>query len=391
LMTVFIPSQDGFPGFIDEWGNSVIEDPPEPVRKLGGGFINEGAKTFLLNRRRKLELEGNEEGLITEMRDYPMEFKESFMGAAKSSTFPILRMSRRIADLALQPQLYKRVFYEWTGAFGSSVREVEVNSSNELEVHESKKLVWTRTYQWPTEQRNMRQKGYHHTGHDTWTPSWQVRRKCVMGVDMALYSKNEVSGKKKSYHAAQIFYKHDEQIDPTEEGAKDRKDWVSGKFICWAKTRDMTKDQFAEECLKASIFYGCMVYPERNINTIYDCYQKWGYMGYLLYDVDENGDPVKMPGYTVSDGSVNTTRQDVWHTTEDYLKDNCDYEDHYEYLTECKDIQGVDEMTHYDFFAAGCAALRGALSQHTKFQQFMEDVESSHTFANQYFEEYYSE
>lgn len=382
LMSVFFSSADGLPGFIDEYGNSIIEDPERPVKTLNGTVVDVGAKTFLLNRRRMFELEDREEELITEMRDYPLEFKESFMGSAKSSVMPVLRISKRVTDLMMTPELYKNVDFEWVnGSFGGRVKMVERLDGSGL---------WTGSWFPPLEQTNLIQYSEHHTGVKAYKPSWQVANKFVMGVDIAKHSTQEVMGKKKSFHSAMLFYKHDNQIDPSEGPfLKSRDQWVSNKFILSCKTRDMNKREFAEECLKVSIYYGSMVYPEMNISDIYEYFRDWGFMGYLLYDVDTFGAPRPLPGYVVSSGNVNTTKQEVWDLTEEYLKENVEYENDIEYLKECKDIGSMDEMTKFDRFAAACAALRGARSMHSKYVEFIESYENEHNFDGVKIDTYY--
>jgi len=124
--------------------------------------------------------------------------------------------------------------------------------------------------------------------------------------------------------------------------------------------------QFAEECLKVCMFYGAMCYPEMNVKDVYMKFREWNMQGYLKYDVNEHGEPALKPGYVVSDGAQNTTKQDAIAGIERYIRSNIKYEKHMNLLIDCKDIAGPQEMTKYDMFAAACAALRGARSNYVK-------------------------
>jgi hypothetical protein len=358
LMTVFFPAQDGLDGFIDEYGNSIIDDPETPILNSEGKLVKIGALTYLNNKRRDKELSGNESGLIEEMQNFPQCLKECFMGSAKSSFMPVLDIRKRIAELRMQEHQTKRGFFEWMDRvrFGKVV------------FVEDPKGPYTVSWLQVADKRNMREIKQHYiTSEMCYHPNWQTMDKLTLGVDSAQYSAKEVDGKTKSYHAMMLFYGHDESIDRTTgHDAKDRVDWVSDSFVLDMKTREMDGYQFAEECLKVCMFYGAMCYPEMNVKDVYMKFREWNMQGYLKYDVNEHGEPALKPGYVVSDGAQNTTKQDAIAGIERYIRSNVKYEKHMNLLIDCKDIAGPQEMTKYDMFAAACAALRGARSNYVK-------------------------
>ena len=86
LVKYFTPAYDGYLGFIDKYGNSVIDAPNKEQEKwlienyVGVGDINEedirlGAKVYLLEKRKQLEGTALEE----EIRMNPFDEKEMFM------------------------------------------------------------------------------------------------------------------------------------------------------------------------------------------------------------------------------------------------------------------------------------------------------------------------
>ena len=54
LMNFYFPSYDGLEGYIDEYGDTVIETPEKPVRGIDGKLIRIGSKNALLSKRQAL-------------------------------------------------------------------------------------------------------------------------------------------------------------------------------------------------------------------------------------------------------------------------------------------------------------------------------------------------
>jgi hypothetical protein len=208
---------------------------------------------------------------------------------------------------------------------------------------------------------------------EAWKPAWTVMNKFVLGADPAKYETQEVSGKKKSYNAAAMYYKKDESVDgDMGNNIKPRGSWVSDKFVLTYKQRDVSRDEYADDMAKACVFFGAMLYPEMNVTFLYERFIEWGFRGYLLYDMDENGYKKPLPGRITSDGNANSTKQDIFDSWENYLKIGAEYENHIEILEECSNIDGKQEMTKYDLFAAGGYALLGSKSVYPKFVELNE-------------------
>lgn len=86
LWRYFVPAFDGIEGFIDEFGNSVIEDPAEPVMGIDGEWIKEGAKSFYERERKKLYDAGDVIGYYEELRQRPFTEEEMFRDPANENT-----------------------------------------------------------------------------------------------------------------------------------------------------------------------------------------------------------------------------------------------------------------------------------------------------------------
>jgi hypothetical protein len=208
---------------------------------------------------------------------------------------------------------------------------------------------------------------------ESWKPSWQVMNKYVMGADPAKYEAEEISGKKKSYHAGAMFYKKDNLIDGDNNSEiKLRSQWISDKFVLTYKQRDVSREEYADDMAKACVFFGAMLYPEMNITHLYERFLDWGLRGYLLYDMDEDGVRKPLPGRITTDGQNNSTKQEIFDSWEYYLKVGSETENHIELLEECSNIDGRKEMTKYDLFTAGGYALLGSKSIYPKFVEMNE-------------------
>jgi hypothetical protein len=74
MVRYFVPAHYCYKGYIDKFGNSIADDPDEPVLTNEGKYVSEGAKTVLLRERQNLE--GNQ--LMEHRRDYPLDEHDAF-------------------------------------------------------------------------------------------------------------------------------------------------------------------------------------------------------------------------------------------------------------------------------------------------------------------------
>lgn len=70
----FVPATHCYAGHIDKFGNSVVDDPPEPILSNEGKWITEGSRTVILRERARLE----GEQLMEHRRDYPLDIHDAF-------------------------------------------------------------------------------------------------------------------------------------------------------------------------------------------------------------------------------------------------------------------------------------------------------------------------
>lgn len=93
LYRYFTPVYDGYEGFIDEYGNSVIECPEEPVKAVEGHMITIGSKKYFENRRAAIL---DTAALSEEKRQYPFNPDEAFRKEGNNSPFNLEKIYQHL-------------------------------------------------------------------------------------------------------------------------------------------------------------------------------------------------------------------------------------------------------------------------------------------------------
>jgi hypothetical protein len=100
VVRIFDPATEGYAGCIDKFGESVIDDPEEPILGNDGCWITEGAKTVILREREGLE----GDRLMEHRRDYPIDEYDMFAFATGTCEFNEKNLIDRIVHLEGNPQ-----------------------------------------------------------------------------------------------------------------------------------------------------------------------------------------------------------------------------------------------------------------------------------------------
>jgi hypothetical protein len=128
------------------------------------------------------------------------------------------------------------------------------------------------------------------------------------------------------------------------------------KFVCTYSNRTYDKYEYAEDMLMMCVYYGVQMFPEINVDLLWDYFEQRGYSAFLLYRVDpKTFQQGKTPGANTND----KIKQDIFGEFMNFIEYEADEENHIELLEECRDIAGPEEMTDYDLFSAGGYALLG--------------------------------
>lgn len=340
---LFIPAYDGLEGFIDEFGESIIDDPKYPILNSEGRKVSVGAKSFLSTKLKNLLDKGDPESIEKwheEMRLYPTKWRDCWISSASDSGFNIKILSERIQQLEMDERLQPVTGnFEWDIPF------------------KSVKWIPTPTGRWEVSlvlDSSLANKWVEIDGvkYPRYPDGF------VASADPFRFTKTD--GRRKSNGGGAVFQKRNLIVDP--EGTPKEK-WKTNRFVADYDFRASDKIGYAEDMLKQCIYYGAMMYPEINVPDIWERFVEWGFGGYLLYDYDPTlGITKETPGFN----SVETVKQDLFLGMAQYIEEHGARESHLRILKECLDIRGLEDMTNYDLFTAASGCLRGLKSQYAR-------------------------
>lgn len=265
LVRYFCPAHDGYEGFIDRYGNSVIDAPTEEqyqylvnkwVRKdEEGNTISElteedirlGAKSYIAKRR--VGMTGDD--LEEEIRMNPENEVELFMSANADCIFNTINLENQIEYLKSNPVYKRRIIY---------YRDIDQSVKWRDAPEGSSTLCW--------EWIGSLDKPEKSTHHDLGTVRPSRADTGVIGVDGI---SNEQGGKRYgSKAAAWVFLKYDLR-DPEN----------TGLFTGHLYGRPLEKDDLHEQVMLCSEYHGFPVYWEFVADTYYDYFKKRGRLGLL--------------------------------------------------------------------------------------------------------------
>lgn len=344
LYNLFIPAYVCLDGFIDIYGNPVIDDPteddlwriPYPTRDVNGKLI--GAKTYLDNARKAYMKEDNHDAQTNfeeEVRMFPTSFNECFISEGGVSGLPIHKITKRIKELQfatnsslgieignfkwLNDRKDGTVIFEKTsnGRFKVSLLPVINNRKEKISIWDVTGMI------------------------NTYKPSGVI--KFVSSADPYQFLKTE--NRRLSMGAGSTFMLRDEEIDPDEKHVDL---WETYRTVCTYVYRPEDPDDFAEDMLMMCVYYESMMYPEINIDLIWKYFRRRGYLGYLLHGYDTSGVKRNTPGF-YNRGAV---AQNIFSSHKRYLETHCNRIKHIEVLEECKAIKGIEDLTNRDLFVA---------------------------------------
>jgi hypothetical protein len=342
LYNLFIPAYINLEGYTDKFGNPIIEDPKtkEEVKKLGTMF---GAKTDLNERRRQKE--NDPEALNDEIRMHPMKYRECFLRSAKNSSFDLTKIHNRLNEFDMNPSIAPRcVNFKWTNGFGSAVIPVDDPDGrfyiSYLPEKPNQKIMYNGQFR-PVNPFQFRASA---------DPFKTERSSSTRGM---------------SNGGGAVFMMRDPVIDPDDKSVEE---WITNRFVCTYNNRTDLKREFAEDMLKMCIYYNALIFPERNVTFVIDMFKEWKYGGYLMYARQKNK-KVFEPGFWTS----SAVQQEIFMQYRDYISMHSHREMHPELLEELAEIDGYDDMTHYDLFTAGGGCLISLLYDETDKMGYGED------------------
>lgn len=347
LVTLMIPAYDGYDDTVDEYGESVIEDPVEPYVNIKGKLMDVGAKSILLRTRAFYEEMKDWNGLNNEIRNNPFTLREAGKKGNRSNYWDVSIIRDRTSELRFGEDKIVDVNLEWTNGRWSSVKMVDGTSEKPGKFKVSLRPVpqMTNRFIWD-DQTN------------SYKPDPDLIGKFILGCDPFSYDNRDVSGKKKSNGGGAMYMPHDATIDY--DGRPDA-ECVTGDFVMTYNNRVETTDEYCEDMLLAAVYWGSMVFTERNVDHVIKYFRNNNAGGYLMHMIDPlTGKIDPIPGIRTGAG----THEKIFAKYGDYVKYVGKRARHIEILDQIDNCQSFSDMTDLDLFAAGGMALLGAESKY---------------------------
>lgn len=259
LVKYFTPAYDGYLGFIDKYGISVIDAPtPEQYEYLVENFVGIGdlteedvklgARDYLITKRQGLEGSLLEE----EIRMNPFDEREMFMSSIQGSVYNTFKLNEQIDWLNYNKDCVERGNLVWENGHEIYKEKIAANGVREML---PSKLIWVanpngvyeKVVGWmPKNQNNVYQK----SGYFGPNGNYAIR----IGCDPFKYDKTKDN--RKSNCAAYAY----QMEDLEDEGNK-----YNDMFVMRYVGRPSTTDAQYEQVLKMAWFCGCQVLFERNV------------------------------------------------------------------------------------------------------------------------------
>jgi len=315
LYNLFIPAHDGLEGFIDKFGNSLMDE----------------AKQYLQNTREGYIAADDFDGLSEFIRMYPTMFRECFRGDSSKCKFNIKIIEERIDEVTFSEKApTTKGNFKWK----DNVPDTEV--------------VWEPNPRGKFDVSMLLEKGDRNKFFiDNGLKIPGNTNRFTGGADPFKFIKT--SNGKRSQGSGAVFQRHDSSIDNSD---KDVSEWVTNKFVCRYNFRPMTKNEYGEDMLMMAIYYGFELNVEINVPFLWDYFVDRNYPAYLWYGKDRRtGIFNKKPGTFTTE----ITRDEIFREIQTYIEKHGYREDSIEFLRQCLEIE--EKMTDYDLFVAYGLAL----------------------------------
>ena len=338
MFVLFFPAYDGLEGFIDKYGESVIDTPtPEQAAFIGRSI---GAKEYLENERKYYLSIGTPEAMQKyreRQRLFPMCLRECFISDGQNIGFNTEILEQRISELRFMRNVTVRGNFSWANGKDSSVV-----------FKESPEGRWVVSAQLRDGQDNRK-----FFSDGMWFP--MDRRRFMHAADPFAF--DVVQTHKMSQGGIITIERWNREKDPID---KPIIQWTTPRIVCTYLFRPADTDEFAEDCLMQAVYYGGMMNPECNFDIVRKHFIRRGYGGYLYYMHDTDGYYKKVPGYQLKNQS-----DKLLSLISDFIERHGRQCNHIEILEQCLNLRGKQDITNKDLVAVLGGALLGIDDDYT--------------------------
>lgn len=368
LLRIFRPIYCGADGFIDEYGQSVIDDPTEfqlkhPAKDSVYHIYNKGSKQFWTEYFDGLSSDPTKHSTYRmEIRKSPMRYSDCWIGGAGDMGFDYVAIDQRLAELRMKQQTIKGNFIRR----GDFVEWVQDDNGRFLvsNLFLGQQNKWT-------------------YGNDVWDEKKQTHvtakrpvftTKFTCGADPFGYGSAGSPGSKNNFSISDggIAVVHNPD---TSEEKTNRKEWESWKLVCTYNNRPQSLDMYCEDVLAVCLWYGALLCFERNKERLWEYFVDAGFGGYLLYLSNPDGTLKDKPGVYAQTG----TKDEMFNCIRDYIAWRAHVENHHDFLNDAREIRTPQQLTKFDLISAVGWALYGV--QNSNYGLVIERLDSGGEFS----------
>lgn len=338
LYRYFVPAFDGYEGYIDEYGMSIIEDPEKPLIGIDGKIIKEGAKSYLEKERKAREKDRNK--LAEFKRQFPFSAEEALRTEGQDNMYDLEKIYEQIDHNNLHGTKYRTGNFIWKNGQRDSV----------VEFQEDERGKWNISWMPELSQRNNKK-------FKNGKPSPGNEHQGLFGCDP--FDNKFTASNKKSNGASYGYLKYDAMIP------------MSEFFVCEYVNRPHDPNVFYEDMLMQCVFYGWEMLVENNKYGIINYFDNRGYTNYLMerpnFTHTEYSEQTKSKNAKGIPMTGESARGSLMETTQAYIYNKIGYNDdgnigvcHFNKLLECWAKFEPDNWTDYDEAVAAGLALIGS-------------------------------
>jgi hypothetical protein len=371
---IYFASWDGMDGFIDPWGESVIDTPTEEQIKYapkGAAYatLKMGAKKYVEEPLLKLASSpaaSDQKLYRLRVKKTPLKSSDMWMSAINDLGFDYLLLNKRKIELIREPRSKKVNLFWENNVRDSTVRWREdpngrfIVSDIERWDKQANKVTITPVPIW----NEKSQKFEHHRAPGVLT----VTTASADPYEMSGNNPNKRQKKTKlSDGGGAVIENHDPNVDTD----VDPRNWKSKNLVAYYQQRLLSVYDYFEDMIMMCVFFNAPIAFERNKTAIQQYFMDRGYGGYFKYQQKADGTFEQKPGFYA--GATN--KSDLFVEAVDYINTRGHKCDILEYIIDCLEIKGYEDMTNRDGFAAVGWALMGAKSQYGRSQETFKQTE----------------
>lgn len=362
LVQQFYSAADCLEGYVDKFGEAVMDEPTESQKKEG---FTKGAKQHLQGQLDYLLLQGDPESInrYRELkRKFPIYYQDSWIGNYGGIGFDILKIDKRIAEIdanrsTLAPQrgdlkgTLENPYWEpneESGRFYKSITPPDKELCKKIRYIDYDPITRQQRYSWKPAGVN----GVINftAGGDSF--NFLKKQDYKQRTDSSKLSKG-----------GGAVYWYDSKIDPE---TKPIEEWESGRFVMTYEFRPPTDDEYVDDMIKMCVWIGAYMYPETNKELLWKGFIQKGFGGYLSYDIDAvTGKKADRPGILLQN-----QKEDLFKYFQSHIYHRCHEEQHIELLQDAKNINSIEQLTNYDRLAAAMEALWGSKNNFSRVMNF---------------------